>query len=120
MRWNALEVIDRRQVGEVDEALVHWACSWITRADYSSGRYGAVAQLVQTRTVDGVEWVLVQWSASWEPVDAIDEGLLEDFDVTSVIAVEKKLEPGTASTAEGGEAAKPAKAERRKRKRRNW
>ncbi len=123
MRWNALEVIDRRQVEGRDEALVNWACSWITRADHSSGHYGAVARLVQARTVNGVEWVLVMWSASWEPVDAVDEELLEDYvlAVDAVDAVGEKVESETASTAEGGEAAKPAKAGKRKRqRRRNW
>ena len=104
MRWNALEL-------------------WITRADHSSGHYGAVAQLVQARTVNGVEWVLVMWSASWEPVDAVDEELLEDYEfaVDAVDAVGEKVESETASTAEGGEAAKPAKAGKRKRqRRRHW
>jgi hypothetical protein len=129
MRWNALELLDRRQVDGCDKVLVHWACSWITQEDYRSGRYGKVAQLVQKRTVDAVEWVLVQWAASWEPVGSVDQGLLEDFAVApdAVPAVncdDSGPEDGAGeaqSAAEGGGAAEPKKAVKRRRvARRGW
>ena len=129
MRWIVLELLDRHQVDERDEVLVHWACSWITQEDYRSGRYGKVAQLVQKRTVDAVEWVLVQWAASWEPVASVDQELLEEFAVApdavpAVNCSDSESEDGAGEaplTSEGGEAAKPKAAVKRKRvARRGW
>ncbi len=121
-------MLDRRQLGGRDEVLVHWACSWITREDYSLGRLGAVAQTVMSRTVGLAEQVLVQWAVSWEPVASVDQELLEELggapaEVISV--VESGDEAGSGgevkSTASGGEAATPTKkVVKRRRASRGW
>ena len=118
-------MLDRRQNGERDEVLVHWACSWITREDYSTGRLGAVAQTVATRTIGLVEQVLVQWAVSWELAADTDKGLLDELGGAPAEAVtvgESGDEAGgeVKGTVFGGEAAKPKKVVKRRRASRGW
>jgi hypothetical protein len=117
MRWDVLEVLDRRQNGESDEVLVHWACSWITREDYNSGRF-AIAQTVMTRTIGLVEQVLVQWAVTWEPAAGVDQGLLDELGSAPAEAVDAGESADNAEVKSGGEAAKWKK--NLKRRRRKW
>ncbi len=114
MRWVVLELLYRRQEGERDEVLVHWACSWLTRADFDSGHFGKVAEVVETRFVGAEEQLLVQWACSWElAVDVDQELLVELGDAPEVAAVGSGY---GAKVGEGGAvagASAPAKKRRR-------
>ncbi len=118
------EVLDRRQLDGRDEVLVQWACSWISREDYSSGHLGAVAQTVMSRTIGLVEQVLVQWAVSWEATADVDAGLLDEFGGAEVGAADANSgedKPEVKSAVTAGEAAKPVKVvKRRRRASRGW
>jgi hypothetical protein len=118
------EILDRRQLDGRDEVLIQWACSWISREDYSSGHLGAVAQTIMSRTVGQDDQVLVQWAVSWEAAAFVDAGLLEEFGGAEAVADGEDSgedRPGVKGAATAGNAAEPVKAvKRRRRASRGW
>jgi hypothetical protein len=120
MRWVVLELVCRRQEGGRDEVLVHWACSWLTRADFDSGRFGKVAEVVETRFVGAEEQLLVQWACSWELAVDVDQELLDELGDAPGEAV---VDSGAGDEVVGGGTAAVAMAPAKKRKRavkRGW
>jgi hypothetical protein len=117
VEWEVMQLLDRRLRDGRDEVLVHWACSWLKRADYEAKK-ADVVQLIAERFVGlSDEQVLVQWACSWVLTIGVAEELLVDWGVDEVPTGDSNVEDAPVAVSAGVVA---VAVKRRRVKRRNW
>ena len=117
VEWEVLQLLDRRLRDGRDEVLVHWACSWLKRADYEAKR-ADVVQLIAERFVGlSDEQVLVQWACSCVLALGVAEELLVDWGMDEVPTGDGNVEDAPVAVSAGVVA---VAVKRRRVKRRNW